>query len=81
MDPTAVPRSIAKVKYAAVRLPLTVLEERVVARHRGGGAFVRLGFELSLGSLDRFAGWLLADEHISRPRTKVRNYVTVTLGN
>ena len=66
MDPTAVPRSIAKVQYAAVRLPLTVLEERVVARHRGEGAFVRLRFELFLGSLDRFAGWLLADEHISR---------------
>ena len=66
MDPTAVPRSIAKVQYAAVRLPLTVLEERVVARHRGEGAFVRLGFELFLGSLDRFAGWLLADERISR---------------
>jgi len=66
MDPTAVPRSIAKVQYAAVRLPLTVLEERVVARHRGEGAFVRLGFELFLGSLDRFAGWLLADEQISR---------------
>ena len=66
MDPTAVPRSIAKVQYAAVRLPLTVLEERVVARHRGEGAFVRLRFGLFLGSLDRFAGWLLADEHISR---------------
>jgi Carbohydrate-binding module 48 (Isoamylase N-terminal domain) len=66
MDPTAVPRSIAKLQYAAVRLPFTVLEERVVARHRGEGAFVRLGFELCLGSLDRFAGWLLADEQISR---------------
>jgi hypothetical protein len=66
MDPTAVPRSIARLQYAAVRLPFTVLEERVVARHRGEGAFVRLGFELFLGSLDRFAGWLLADEQISR---------------
>jgi hypothetical protein len=66
MDPIAVPRSIAKLQYAAVRLPFTVLEKRVVARHRGEGAFVRLGFELCLGSLDRFAGWLLADEQISR---------------
>ena len=40
MDPAAVPRSIAKLQYAAVRLPFTVLEERVVARHRGDGAFV-----------------------------------------
>ena len=31
MDPAAVPRSIAKLQYAAVRLPFTVLEERVVA--------------------------------------------------
>jgi hypothetical protein len=66
MDPTAAPRSIAKLQYAAVSLPFTVLEERVVARHRGEGAFVRLGIELFLGSLDRFAGWLLADEQISR---------------
>ena len=66
MDPIALPRSIAKLQYAAVRLPFTVLEQRVVARHRGEGAFVRLGFELWLGSLDRFAGWLLADEQISR---------------
>ncbi len=41
MDPAAVPRSIAKLQYAAVRLPFTLLEERVVARHRGDGAFVR----------------------------------------
>lgn len=64
MDPIAVPRSIAKLQYAAVRLPLTVFDERV-ARYRGQGAIVRRGFGLFLGSLDRFAGWLLADEQIS----------------
>jgi hypothetical protein len=66
MDPVAISRSIAKLQYAAVRLPLTVVEERVVASQWGEGAPVRLGFELSLGWLDRFAGWLLADEQISR---------------
>jgi len=73
MDPIAVPRSIAKLQYAAVRLPLTVFDERVVARYRGEGAFVRRGFGLFLGSLDRFAGWLLADEQISgRGRALIR---------
>lgn len=66
MDPIAIPRSIARLQYAAVRLPFTILDERVVASHWGKGASVRLGFELCLGSLDRFAGWLLADEQISR---------------
>jgi len=65
MDVIAVPRGVAKLQYVAVRLPFTVLEQRLVARRRGEGAFVRRGFELWLGSLDRFAGWLLADEQIS----------------
>jgi hypothetical protein len=65
MDPIAVPRSVAKLQYAAIRLPLTVFEQRIAARCRGQGAFARLGFGLFLGSLDRFAGWLLADEQIS----------------
>lgn len=65
MDHTAIPRSIARVQYAAVRLPLTVVDERVVARQWGESAPVRLWFELSLGYLDRLAGWLLADERIS----------------
>ena len=66
MNLTALPRSIARLQYAAVRLPFTVLDDRVVASYWGQGASVRLGFELFLGSLDRFAGWLLADEQISR---------------
>jgi len=65
MDPIAIPRSIAKLQYTATRLPLAVLDERVVARHRGEGGSVRLGLGLFLGSLDRLAGWLLADEQIS----------------
>jgi hypothetical protein len=66
MDPTAIPRSIARLQYVAVRLPFTVVDERVVARHWSEGAFVRQGLERSLGLLDRFAGWLLADEQISQ---------------
>jgi hypothetical protein len=63
MDPTALPRSIARLQYAAVRLPFAVLDEWVVASPWGQGA---QGFGLFLGSLDRFAGYLLADEQISR---------------
>jgi hypothetical protein len=66
VDLTALPRSIARLQYAAARLPFTVLDDRVVASYWGEGASVRLGLELFLGSLDRFAGWLLADEQISR---------------
>jgi Glycogen recognition site of AMP-activated protein kinase len=63
MDPTALPRSIARLQYAAVRLPFAVLDEWVVASPWGQGA---QGFGLFLGSLDRFAGYLLADEQISQ---------------
>ena len=66
MDPITISRSIAERPYAAVRQPLTVVEERVVASQWGEGASVRLGSERSLGWLDRFAGWLLADEQISQ---------------
>jgi hypothetical protein len=66
MDPTALPRSIARLQYTAVRLPFAVLDELVVASPWGQGAFVREGFGLFLGSLDRFAGYLLADEQISQ---------------
>ena len=65
MDPIAVPRSVAKLQYAAVRRSLTVFDERVVGRCRARGALVRRGFGLFAGSLDRFAGWLLAGEQIS----------------
>ena len=62
----AVPRSLAKLQYAAARLPFTVLDEWVVARYWGQHAPVRLGFERWLGSLDVLAGRLLSDEEISR---------------
>jgi len=65
MDP-AVPRSIARLQYAAARLPLTLLDEYVIARYWGQHAPVRVGLERWLGSLDLLAGRLLADEEISR---------------
>jgi Carbohydrate-binding module 48 (Isoamylase N-terminal domain) len=65
-DAAAVPRSIVKLQYAAARLPLTFLDEHVIARHWHQDAPVRAGFEHWLGSLDLLAGRLLADDEISR---------------
>jgi uncharacterized protein (DUF2267 family) len=65
VDP-AVLRSIARLQYAAARLPFTLLDERVVARYWDQDALVRAGFERWLGSLDVAAGWLLGDDAVSR---------------
>lgn len=65
MNP-ALPRSIVKLPYAAARLPFTLLEDLVVARYWDQDAPARVGFERWLGSLDLFAGRLLADEEITR---------------
>ena len=62
----AVPRNIARLQYAAVRLPFTLLNEQVVARYWDQYAPVRVGFERWLGSLDLIAGRLLDDDEISR---------------
>jgi uncharacterized protein (DUF2267 family) len=59
-------RSIARLQYAAARLPFTLLDERVVARYWDQDALVRAGFERWLGSLDVAAGWLLGDDAVSR---------------
>ena len=66
MDPAAVPRSMARLQYTVVRLPFTLLDEGIIARYWGQNAPVRRGLERYLGSLDLFAGWLLADDEISR---------------
>jgi hypothetical protein len=63
---TDVARRIARLQYAAVRLPLTLLDEGIVVRYWDRDAFVRVGFERWLGSLDLLAGRLLADDEISR---------------
>lgn len=65
MEPD-VPRRIAKLQYAAVRLPLALLDEGVVARYWDRDAAVRAGFERWLGALDLLAGRLLADDEIAR---------------
>jgi uncharacterized protein (DUF2267 family) len=61
-----VPRSIARLPYAAARLPFTLLDQGVVARYWEQDALVRVGFERCLGSLDLVAGRLLGDDEISR---------------
>jgi hypothetical protein len=63
---STIPRRVGKLEYAAVRLPFTLLEDHLVARYWDDEAALRLSFERFLGSLDGIAGWLLADEHISR---------------
>ncbi len=66
MDLFTVPRATAKVEYLAMRLPLALLEECVVARYWQEEASFRRSFERFLGSLDGIAGWLLADDAISQ---------------
>jgi hypothetical protein len=65
MNLFTVSRGMAKLEYTAVRLPFTLLDERVVARYWNDQGLFRLGFERFLGSVDELAGWLLADDDIS----------------
>jgi hypothetical protein len=72
-DPTDGPRGIAKQQYANVRRSLADFEERVVARYWDEDTLARTSFDRFLGSLDKVAGWLLADDELSgrgqaRPR-------------
>jgi hypothetical protein len=66
MNPVTFSRRIAKLEYKAVRWPFTVLDGRFITRYWGQDALLRSGFQRFLGSLDRFAGWLLADNAISQ---------------
>ncbi len=63
---STVPRRIAKLEYSAVRLPFSLLLAHVVTRYWDDEARFRLGFERFLGSLDGFAGRILADNDICR---------------
>lgn len=65
MDPTVARRAAGR-QYAALRQALIRFEERVVARYWDENTPVRVGFERFLGSLDEAAGWLLADDELSR---------------
>jgi hypothetical protein len=66
MDPVTISRRIAKPQYAAVRRPFAFFDDRVLARYWNEDAILRSGFGWLLGSMDRFAGWLLADDAISQ---------------
>jgi Glycogen recognition site of AMP-activated protein kinase len=66
MDPVMISRRIAKREYAAVRWPFAFVDDRLLGRYWNEEAVVRSGYGRLLGSLDRFAGWLLADESISQ---------------
>jgi len=60
MNFRTVSRTMARLGYAAVRLPLAVLDDHVVARYWDERARLRVGFERFLGSVDEVASWLLA---------------------
>jgi hypothetical protein len=66
MNPVTFSRRIAKLEYKAVRWPFTLLDDRLITRYWGQDALLRSGFRRFLGSLDRFVGWLLADDAISQ---------------
>jgi hypothetical protein len=66
MDPVMISRRIAKREYAAVRRPFAFLDDRLLGRYWNQDAVVRSGYGRLLGSMDRFAGWLLADDAIAR---------------
>ena len=59
MNLLTVSRAMARLGYAAVRRPLTVLDDHVVARYWDERAPLRVGFERFLGSVDEVAAWLL----------------------
>ena len=63
---TDVTRGIAKLHYATVRLPFTLLNQGVIARYWDRDATIRVGSERWLGSLDLLAGRFLAEDEISR---------------
>ena len=66
MGLTTIPRRVGKLEYSAARLPFTVVEQCVVGHYLDEQALLRVRFERLLGSLDGLAGWLLADDDISR---------------
>jgi hypothetical protein len=65
MSIASIPRSILRFQYQLVRIPLQVIEERVVAR-LGAEAPARLVYERTLGVLDATVGTALADPRLTR---------------
>jgi hypothetical protein len=73
MNVLTIPRAVAGAEYAALRLPLTVLESRVVSRYLEQDDRFRLGFEKALGTLDSTVGRALRDPDLTqRGRTLAR---------
>ena len=66
MDPFTVFRRMARLQFAAIRLPLDLFEDLVIVRYCDEDAFVRRGFECFLGSMDWCAGQLLDDEYLTQ---------------
>lgn len=65
MTIATIPLSILRFQYQLVRIPLQVIEERVVAR-MGAEAPARLVYERSLGVLDATIGSALGDPRLKR---------------
>src|SRR6476659_2675073 len=59
-------RTLVTTEYAMLRLPLTVLENRVVGRYLEEDNRLRLGFEKTLGTLDTTVGRLGGDADLPR---------------
>jgi len=76
MDPAAKPGSVAKKQYENIRRSLSLFEERVVARYWEEDTLARASFGHFLGSLDQFAGWLLADDELSRRGQALRRWTS-----
>lgn len=61
-----VTRTLITAEYSMLRLPLTVLENRVVGRYLDEDSRLRLGFEKTLGTLDAAVGRLVGDPELTR---------------
>jgi hypothetical protein len=66
MNALTIPRAVAGAEYTVIRLPLSVLETRVVERYLPEESPVRLGFERALGTLDATVGRVLSNPELTR---------------
>ena len=66
MDFVSITRSLAKLPYTAARRPLEFFDDRVLARFWDEHEVPRSSFGRLVGSADRLAGWLLADDTLAQ---------------
>jgi hypothetical protein len=64
--PVDVARKLMTAEYAVLRLPLTVIANRVVGRYLEEDSRLRLGFEKTLGTIDTTVGRLVGDAALTR---------------